>query len=411
MPRGKLWGDTDFLKLWYGQAVSKIGSAISTQAIPLAAVLLLGASPWQMGLLNGAGAAAILLFGLFAGAWVDRVRRRPLLIAADLGRAAVLATIPLAAAFHRLTMHHLYFAAAAGGLLTVLFDSGYEAYVPFLVERENILEANSRLALTVSIADIGGTGVAGLLVQSIGAATAILVDAASFVASAFSLWRIGKNEGAPEAGPGGGIRGEIAEGLREAWHNPVLRILTRRTAMAAFFGGFIGCLYIVFAIRELHLRPALLSMVIAVGGVSNLFGALVSERLVQRFGIGRTLLGAALTAGAAVLLPPLAHGSPAQCAAVLIIAQLFDLSWPIYQINELTLRQSVTPSRLLGRVNSAMYLLFYGVMPLGALAGGAIAQTAGMRATMMAGAVGFLLSCLWLLPLVRYDGKMALEKK
>jgi predicted MFS family arabinose efflux permease len=396
MPRGGLWSNPEFLKLWMGQAVSQMGSRISAQALPLAAVLALGATPLQMGLLNGAGAVAILLFGLFAGAWVDRFRRRPILILADLGRALVLGSIPLAAVLHRLTMSHLYLAAAAGGLLTVFFDSGYQAYVPSLVERENLLEANAKLALTVSISDVAGTGAAGLLVQWITAPLAILFDAVSFLISAFSIWRIRKSEPPAKASANPHMQREILEGLREAWNNPVLRVLTRRTATAAFSAGFIACLYMVFAIRELHLSPALLGGIIAIGGASNLFGALISERLVKRFGITRTLFGSALTAGAASLAVPLAHGSVALCAAILALGQLFDMAWPIYSINELTLRQTVTPDHLLGRVNSAMHLLFYGVMPLGALAGGAIAEFIGMRITMLAGAVGFVLSSLWL---------------
>jgi len=162
-----LWRDPDFLKLWAGQAVSQIGSWITLVGLPLTAVLVLGASPLQMGLLSGAGAAAVLVFGLFAGAWADRLRRRPILIAADLGRAAVLGTIPLAVTLHRLTMGHLYLVAAASAVLTVFFDVSYQAYLPALVSRENILEGNSKLALTDSIAGIAGPGLTGVLVQAI----------------------------------------------------------------------------------------------------------------------------------------------------------------------------------------------------------------------------------------------------
>ncbi len=399
MPFGGLWRNRDFLKLWAGQAVSQVGTRISAQALPLAAVLTLQASPFQMGLLNGAGGAAVLLFGLFAGAWADRLRRCPILIFADLGRAAVLGSIPLAAALHRLTMGHLYLASAASGLLSVFFDAGYQAYVPALVERKNILEANGKLALTESIADVGGTGAAGLLVQWITAPMAILFDAVSFLVSAFSIWRIEKREQPPKAEAQAHIFREIADGLRTSWRNPILRALTKRTATAAFFAGSIGCLYMVFAIRELHLSPALLGGIISLGGVSNLFGAWVSERLVKRFGFGTVLIASALACTGAGLAPPLAHGTVAACAATLVAGQAFDMGWPIYNINELSLRQAVTPDHLLGRVNSAMHLLFYGVIPVGALAGGKIAQSIGMRATMLAGAAGFLLSTLWLFTL------------
>jgi MFS family permease len=396
MPYGGLWRDRDFLKLWGGQAVSQLGSHISGTALPLAAIQLLGASPQQMALLAGAAASAVVLFGLFAGAWADRVRRRPLLIFADLGRAAIMGSIPLAAVLHHLTMGHLYVAAAAGGLLTVLFDSGYQAYVPALVERERILEANSKLALTTSLADVGGPAAGGLLVVAITAPMAILVDAASFLCSAFSLALIKEREPLPQPAAQPHVFREIAEGLRASWSGPTLKALTRRSATAPFFMGIIGGLYFVFAIRELRLNAALLGAIISIGGLSNLWGALISERLVRRFGFGRVLIGSAAACAGAALAPPLARGSAAMCAAFLIAGQAFDMAWPIYQINELSLRQTLVPDRLLGRVGSAMRLLFHGMMALGALAGGLLAQSVGVRGAMLAGAVGFLLSNIWL---------------
>src|ERR1022692_1172224 len=164
MRRNGLWHEPDFLKLWGGQAVSQMGSSITDAGLPLTAILMLGASPLQMGLLSGAGAAVILVFGLFAGAWADRLRRRPLLIFADLGRAAVLGTVPLAAAFHRLSMGHLYLVAAASSLLSVLFEVSYQAYVPFLVDRENLVDCNGKLALAGSVAEVAGPSLTGVLV-------------------------------------------------------------------------------------------------------------------------------------------------------------------------------------------------------------------------------------------------------
>jgi MFS family permease len=397
MRRSGLWRNSDFLKLWAGQAVSQTGSNISAAALQLTAILLLGASPFQMGLMSGAGGGAILVFGLFAGAWADRLRRRPILIFADLGRAIILGTIPLAALLHRLTMAHLYLAAAATGVLTVFFDVSYQAYLPTLAGRENILEGNSKLALTESIAGIVGWGAAGILVQWITAPAAILFDAASFLCSAFSISLIRKPEGRPESGPAPNMGREIAEGLRLSWREPVLRALAMRTGAGSFFLGFLASLYMVFAIRELGLSPALIGIIVSCGGATSLFGALAAERLVRRVGFSRTLIGSAAATGFSTLLPPMAHGTVAVCAAFLGAAQLFDIAWPVYNITELSLRQAVTPDHLLGRVNSAMHLLFNGVMPVGALAGGMIAQGIGIRATMFAGAAGFLLSTLFLI--------------
>lgn len=396
MRRQGLWRQPDFLKLWAGQAISEIGSRISRTAVPLTAVLVLGASEFQMGILSGAGAATVLLFGLFAGAWADRLRRRPILIAADLGRAAVLGSIPLAAALGRLTMGHLYVVTAAAGVLTVLFDVAYQAYLPSLVERENLLEGNSKLALSGSVAEVAGPGLAGVLVEWITAPMAILFDAVSFLCSALSVWLIRKPERRPEQRPEPHMGREIAEGLRATWNDPLLRALAARTVTAAFFLGFPSSLYVLFVMRDLGLRAALLGVIIAVGGAGSLMGALFAEGLARRFGPGPTLIGSAVTIGASGLLVPLAHGSAAVAAAFLIAAQLCDVAWPVYTINETSLRQAVTPDHLLGRVNSAMHLLFWGVLPVGALAGGALARPMGIRATLALGAAGVLLSVLWL---------------
>jgi len=388
--------DPDFRKLWIGQAISQIGSNITGVALPLTAVLVLKASPLQMGLLSGAGAAAVLIFSLFAGAWVDRLHRRPILIGADLGRAVVLGIIPLAAMLHRLTMGDLYLVAVASSTLTVLFDVSYQAYLPSLIERENLLTGNSRLALTESIAGIAGPGIAGTLVQLITAPLALLFDAASFVCSAISVWLIRKREPAPPRTRETHIGREISEGLGASWRDPLLRALGGRKATSAFFLGFGGSLYFLFATRELGLTAALLGIIIAIGGTSGLFGAVLAEWLVRRFGFGRTFLGSAVAIGMAMLVVPLAHGSVAVCSAFLIAAQLGDLAWPVNTISEQSLRQAIIPDRLLGRVNSSMHLLFHGVLPLGALAGGAIAQALGIRQALLIGAIGVLLSTMWL---------------
>jgi len=396
MPLRGLWREPDFLKLWAGQAVSQVGSWITLVGLPLTAVKLLNASPLQMGMLSGAGAAAILLFGLFAGAWADRLRRRPILIWTDLGRAAVLGTVPLAAAFGRLTMVHLYLVEAASAALTVFFDVSYQAYMPSLVCAEHILEGNSKLALSESVAGVAGPGIAGILIAAITAPMAILFDALSFVCSAFSVWLIRKPEPRPAPSATPHIGREIVEGLRASWHEPILRTLLLRSATAATFLGFGSSLYFLLAVRELGLSAALLGAVIAVGGVSGVFGALVAARLVRRFGFGPTLIGAALLAGMAALLPPLAHGPVMLCAAILAVAQLGDMAWSIYAINVVTLRQAIAPNYVLGRVNSAAHLTFRGVLPVGALLGGALAEAIGLRAAMFVGAGGFLLSTLWL---------------
>jgi predicted MFS family arabinose efflux permease len=293
-------------------------------------------------------------------------------------------------------MSHLYVVAAASAILTVFFDVSYRTYLPSLVSPENLLEGNSKLTLSESIAGVVGPGLTGVLIQALTAPIAILFDAASFVCSALSVWLIRTPEPRPKPSGTPHIGREIVEGLRASWRQPILRTLLLRSATAAIFLGFGGSLYILFAVRELRIDAVLLGAVIAVGGCSGVFGALAAERLVRRFGFGRTLIGAALMTGIAGLLPPLAHGPAPACAAILAVAQMGDMGWSIYEINELTLRQAVAPSHVLGRVNSAAHLTFRGVLPVGALAGGALAETIGLRGAMFVGAAGFLLSTLWL---------------
>jgi len=392
-----LWREPDFLKLWAGQTVSQVGSWITLVGLPMTAALLLKASPFEMGILSGAGAAAVLLFGLFAGAWADRLRRRPILIWADLGRAAVLGTVPLAALLGRLTMSHLYLVAAASGILTVFFDVSYQAYLPSLVSAENLLEGNSKMMLSDTTAGVVGPGLTGALIAAVTAPTAILFDAISFVVSAISVWLIRKPEPPLHASAAPHIGREIVEGLQAAWHDTILRTLLLRSATAAMFIGFGGSLYILFAVRELRLPAALLGVVISVGGASGILGALIAQKLVRRFGFGRTLIGAALLPAMASVLPPLAHGSALLCAAILAVAQAGDLGYSVYEINELTLRQAIAPPHVLGRVNSAAHLTFRGILPAAALLGGALAEVIGIRAAMLVGAGGSVLSTLWLI--------------
>lgn len=382
--------------MWAGQAVSEIGSRVTVVALPLAAALTLHASEFQMGALAAAGGAAALLFGLFAGLWADRLRRRPVLIATDLGRAAVLGSIPLAAALGWLTFPHLCLAAAAAGALSVFFEIAYQAYVPSLVERENVLEANSKLAITFSAAEIVGPTGAGALVQWITAPMAILVDAVSFLWSATFLAAIHKEEPPRTLAAETNLRREIAEGLAAVWRDPVLRALAVRAGGAAFFVGFPGALYMLFAVRDLRLGPALLGVVIAAGGGSLLLGAALAGRIVRRFGYGPSLAGSAILTGLAGLLVPLAGGPVWAAASLLIGAQLGDAGWSVYNVCETSLRQRRAPEQVLGRVNAVMLLLFRGGTPVGALAGGAAASLLGMRAALWIGAAGLLATGLWL---------------
>jgi MFS family permease len=394
---GALWRDREFLKLWSGQTISQIGSRITRDGLPYTAVLMLHASPLQMGLLAALGGIAALAAGPMAGVLADGYRRRPTLIWADLGRAAVLSLIPLAALSHKMQMWQLYCVAALAGALTIVFDSAYQAYLPALVRPEQLLEGNRKLALSNSTAEVLGPGMTGFLVKVMTGPIAILLDAVSFVVSAVSILAIRRQEPVVEHTHHEPGWHEITAGFRAIAAHPLLRPLGLRTLTTAFFAGFLATLYMLFGIEYLGLGPAVLGVLITLGGVGNFFGAWMSERIVERFPLGRVMIGSHVVVGFMWLLIPLAHRPWYVAAAFLGTAQLFgDMAYPLYDIHEVTLRQSVTPPAVLGRVNACMQMLFRGIVPVGSVAGGLLAQRFGVRFTLTLAALGILASSLWL---------------
>lgn len=394
-----LWRHPDFVKLWLGQTISMLGSRITGNALPLAAVLALDATPVEMGLLTAAQTAPVLVLGLLVGVWVDRVRRRPVLVAADLGRAALLATIPAAALLGRLSMEHLYAVAVSTGVLTLCFDVSYRSYLPSLIRREDLVEGNSKLEVSSSAAEVLGPGLSGILVQLFTAPLAILLDAVSFLFSALSLALIRTPEPrAKQPADGQSVHRDVIEGLRVTLGNGVLRALAGAAATDVFFGSFIGTLYALYAIRDLGMSPALLGIVIATGGAGQLAGAISAGPVTRRFGLGPTLVGLTIAHGLMALLIPLAGGTVVMAASILIASQIVgDLAIAAYSVNEVSLRQSITPDRLLGRVNASTHFVVGGIGPLGALAGGVLGQALDLRPTLAVAAIGIILSCLWLL--------------
>jgi predicted MFS family arabinose efflux permease len=392
-----LWKNPDFVKLWTGQTISELGSRVSREGIPLTAVLVLHAGTVQMGFLSALGGAAVLVFGLVAGVWVDRLRRRPILIATDLGRAALLASIPAAALAGVLGMGQLYLVAALAGILTVFFDVAYQSYLPALVPRDQILDGNSKLAMSSSTAEIAGPGLTGVLVQLVTAPIAILVDAASFLFSALTIVLIRKPEPPPVERPPEHLLTETLAGVRFIFGDPLLRALALRSGTAFFFMGFLGPLYVLYAIEILHLRPAMLGVIIAMGGVGAMLGSVLAPRIVARFGLGATFLATSIVQGVTTFFIPLAGVMPAFAVPLLMVPQLFgDMAFMVYMINEISLRQTVAPEQVLGRVNAGMQLLARGIWPIGALLGGALAALLGVRVTLAISASGVLLSSVWL---------------
>ena len=389
--------DQEFLKLWVGQTISTFGSGVTASALPLIAVLVLGASATDMGRLVAVESAPVLLVGIFAGVLVDRFRRRPLLIGADLGRAALLACIPLLAALGGLRIEHLFAIAAATGVLTVVFEVAYRSFVPDLVGEARLLEANSRLATVDAVAEITTPGLTGALVQMIAAPLAILLDAVSFVGSAACVFSIRHPEPLrKELDAGKTVWSEIIEGLRAVRRSPVLSTLAGWEVLRNFFGMFIGALYVLYGLRELGLSPLFIGITVGVGGVSNLLGTLVVRRTTHRFGIGRTMISAAVVGCIGPLLIALAPSRPVEGFAMLVAGQALDLIHPLFDVNSMTLRQIAAPRHLVGRVNATLHVIGRGVIPFGALVGGFLGDAIGLRPTLLVAAGGIILGTAWL---------------
>jgi len=393
---GGLYRHPDFMKLWAGQTISQFGSRITRGALPLTAILILGATPVQMGLLAALAALPTLTLGLFVGVWVDRLRRRPLMIAADVGRLLILLSVPIAALIGRLSIGLIYAVALASGVLTLLFDVAYQSVLPALIRPENVLEGNTKLATTDALAEIGGPALAGGLVQVISAPLAILFDAVSFAVSAVSLALIRSPEallGAPDSEST--MWREITDGWRVILCQPVLRAMAIGSCARTFFGNFYAALYSLYVIRAVGLTPAIEGVLIAGGGVGGLLGALLAERLPRRFGLGRVLSGALLGSAVVGLLTPLAGGVALLAAAILFIPQVIgDGLITIYMINELSLRQRLVPNQLLGRANATSAFLAQLTAPFGALIGGALGERFGTRTALTIAALGMLITAL-----------------
>ena len=391
-----LWRHPDFMRLWVGQTISKFGSAITGAAIAVTAVLILQATPVQMGLLAAAGAAPVLLVSPLAGVWVDRLRRRPILIATDLLRALLLLLIPLAWKLDVLRMEQLYVVTALTGVLTVFFDVAYQSFLPALVERDQLVEGNSKLGMSDSVSEVSGPPFGWALVQVISAPLAILLDALSFVVSALAVALIRTPE-PPPALPDQrqSIGRDIGEGLRVVLGNRLLRSLLGSVVTLNLFGGMIGAMYDLFVLRDLDLPPVVVGILTGIGGVSALTGAFIAERVARRFGIGPALIGGLALATGAQLLIPLARGPLA--VPFMVAAQLGDIGWSIFFINELSLRQTITPGQMLGRANATTQFMTGGALPLGALVAGWLAQTIGVRTTLALGTLGLAFAWLWVL--------------
>lgn len=385
-PRRGLWRHGDFLRLWGAQTVSQFGSQISAIALPLVAVIALDVSAFQVALLGAVEMLPFSLFALPAGVWVDRLPRKPILVLADMGRGAALATIPLAWSLGALTIWQLYAVGFVVGLFTVFFDVAYQSYLPSLVARDLLLEGNSKLEISRSAAQIGGPGLGGVLVQAITAPYAIVADAVSFVWSALLVGRIQRREDPVVPTEERSMRRELVEGLRYLLGDPRWRAIALNVATFNFSANAAFSIFLVYAVRELDLSPATIGAVVALGNVGWLLGAMLAARVSSRIGIGRTLILGGALSGFGGLLVPLAPKSfpiPFLVASEMAIA----LGIVLYNVTGISLIQALVPQRMLGRMNASRRWIVWGVIPLGNVVGGALATTIGLRGTLFAGTI------------------------
>lgn len=397
---GGLWRNPDFLKLWGGQTISVFGSFVTGVALPLVAVLTLRANQTQVALLYAASATPALALGLVAGALVDRVRRRPLLIGADVGRGLALLAVPVAAALGGLSLGLLYAVSAVMSALTTLFDTAYPAYLATLVPDDALVEGNAKLASSVAVSEVAGFSAAGALAQALTAPVAVLIDAFTYVVSVVSLASIRAPEPRPRAEMESvklwQVAREIGEGLRLTWIHPARRAITGAATIQALGGSLLETVLVIFVLRDLRLSATAMGLSFGAGGVAAFAGAAVMPRITARLGMARALRLSLWISRLLGLLMPLA-GGPAWLALVLItVPQLGDAAYSIYEVAGLTTLQLVTPSGALGRVVASGATLRGAGSLIGLALGATLGASLGARGTLVVAMVGMLLAPLLL---------------
>lgn len=392
-PASALWRHGDFLRLWSAQTVSDFGARITREGLPMMAVMGLAATAPQLGVLAALASGSALLVGLSVGDFVDHTLRRPILIAMDLARAAILIVLPIAAWLGHLNIFEVYAAAASVAACSVLFDIADHAYLPGLVGRSLLMEANSRINATESIAEIGGPSLAGVLFQWLTAPIAVAVNAATYVLSAVILAGIRTPEPAPaDAGQRRGWVDGVITGARTSWAEPRVRMLLVMTGVGAVFGGFFSALYIAYVLRDLGLSPALLGLGIAAGGVGALAGSMLAQFMARGLGVGLAICVSGVLSALGTMIVLLAPANPVGGTAALVISQILgDAFGVVPLILTTTFRQSVLPQNLLGRVGATFRVVGGGAAVLGALLGGVLGQALGLREALLIAVAGLMI--------------------
>lgn len=394
---GTLWRHRDFMLLWVGQSVSRFGDQFTGLAIPIIAVFSLGAQSAEMGLLAAAGTLPFLLFGLVAGVWVDRWRRRRVLIAADLARGSLIGLIAALGLVGLLTMDHLYVLAFVIGILTVFFDIAYQAYLPALVGREQLVEGNGKLETTNSLATVFGPGLAGVVIRVLSAPFAMVFDAGSFFVSSGTLFAIQKPESPPDRKERRPVLTEIREGLHVVFGEPRLRSIAGCTATSNFFSAIVFNTLLVLYLKEgLGYDEVLIGILFSAGGAGGVLGAFLSPRVTARLGVGPAIVVSAFVAGLASLPIPFVEG-PIALPILSLVFFATTFCALVYNINQVSFRQALVPLRLQGRLNATMRTIVWGTLPLGGIAGGILGTFLGPRQAIMVGVAGGAFAFLFVL--------------
>jgi MFS family permease len=393
-PSGPLWSHGDFLKLWTGQSISEFGSQISQLAIPWVALVTLNATAFEVASLGTVEFLPFVLFTLPAGVWVDRLRRKSVLIVGDVGRAILLSSIPVAYVIGHLTLAQLYVVGFLVGIHTVFFDVAYQTYLPEIVDRDSLIEGNSKLNVTSSGAQLAGPGAAGGLIALVTAPYAILVDAVSFLVSGAFTASIRARAAEPEEPV---VRRhlmvELWEGLRYVLRHRLLFPQAMSTGVSNFFSNVLFSIIIVYAHRKLGMSSGSIGLSFSLAAVGWMIGASQADRFRRWLGVGgATIFGAALSGPGALVVAftPKSFPVPVLVAG----AAIMGFGAVVYNIQQVSLRQAICPPRLQGRMNASMRFLVWGTMPIGSLTGGAIAATAGLRTALFVGAIGGFTSIL-----------------
>ncbi|MBP2186102.1 MFS transporter [Amycolatopsis magusensis] len=394
MRENSLWRHADFRRLWAGDTASQLGTFVGHTVLPLLAATVLAASPFEMGVLTAAETLAFLLLGLPAGAWVDRFRRRPLMLRADFARAVLLLSVPLAWWANVLTLTQLVVVALLTGVCTVFFDVAYQSYLPSLVGRDQLLEGNAKLQSSQSVSQVAGPGIGGVLAQLFGPAYAVLVTGLGFLTSALCLLRIRRVEPEPVPHENPKLSAQIAEGLRFVFGNPTLRAITSATATANLANGIFLAVEMLFLTRTLGLSAAAVGALLAVGGAGSVLGALTSGLVNRRIGQARAIWLVPLLTWPAHLLVPLA--APGWRVAFVVVGLvLFGYGVIVYNVAQVSYRQAICPDRLLGRMNASVRFVVWGVLPLGSMLGGVLGEVIGIRNTLWVAGALEALAVLW----------------